>query len=579
MGLSRFATRVSARPGSRVPWASLAISFIITGTLLRLLAYFSQGQLYLDDASLALNIASRSFADLTKPLDYEQVASIPFLWAERLVTRIAGTNEYALRAIPLFTGIAVLVLLWKVGRRALGEEGAALATWLGAFSALLMGYTTAVKQYSTDALVTLVLVWLVLDVLRAGDTRAAWWRLAAGGAAALWVSHPAVFVLAGAALALPASPAVRAVPTWRRRYVLTSIAWAGAFALIYFLVYQAGEGDAYLRGFWEPTFLSPGAPDFVGRARSAVRAVLEAPVVGPGSALQVRARVLGGLAGAAFLSGLVSIFRARGASLALLGAGPYVAVVGAAMIGKYPLTDRLLLFAAPLLFLIYASAVGWAGGMLFPRARGPALAAVLALLTFWRYPGLVDQGLHPPRHRETKTPVRATEARAPHAPVYLLTPEFECVCSVWAFYTTDWSAPDTARLSWFARTTPATLDSSAPARSFGSARRPDLIGAAARLQYGHGGRWWPPEPDAGWVQRESERIRRAANPVAWVWATERYPEAAIVHLLHGIRQQGGRLIFASRVLGATAWEVEFVVRGRAAKLTQSPESRTPSASH
>jgi hypothetical protein len=416
-------------------------------------------------------------------------------------------------------------------------------------------------------------VWLVLDVLRAGDTRAAWWRLAVGGATALWISHPAIFVLAGAALALPASPAVRTVPTWRRRYALTTLTWAGAFALIYVLVYQAGERDAYLRGFWEPTFLSPGAPDFLGRARSAVRATLEAPLLSPGGTPQVRALVLGGLASAAFLAGLLSIFRARGASLALLTAGPYVALLGAAMIGRYPVTDRLLLFAAPLLFLIYASALSWAAEALPARARGPGLAAALALLTLWRYPGLVDQGLHPQRQRATKTLLRAIEARAPIAPVYLLTPEFECVCSVWAFYTTDWSAPDTARLRWFARTTRATLDSSAPARSFDDGRRPDLIGAAARLQYGHGGRWWPPAPDAGWVERESERIRRGAHPVAWLWATERYPEAAIAYLLHGVRRRGGRLSFASRVPGASVWEIEFAPRAEA--ITRPLEARTP----
>ena len=284
------------------------------------------------------------------------------------------------------------------------------------------------------------------------------------------------------------------------------------------------------------------------RARGAARAILEAPLVRAVGPPPIPRLVFSALTGATFLAGLVSVFRTRGASLALLLAGTYVAVLGAAMIGKYPLTDRLLLFAAPLLFLVYASALGWAARAVPPRARGPAVAAVLGLLTLWLYPGAMEQASHPPRRRETKTLVREIAARTPDAPVYLLTPGFECVCSVWVFYTTDWSAPDTARLRWFA-------GSGAGAAPAGP--RQDLIGAAARLQYGHGGRWSPPEPDAHWVQSESERIRRVANPVAWLWATEKYPEAAIAHLLHGIRQRGGRLIFAGRVAGASAWEVEF----------------------
>src|SRR4029077_4856182 len=132
------------------------------------------------------------------------------------------------------------------------------ASCLGAFSSLLISYTTAVKQYCTDALVTLLLLWLVLEVLRAGGTRAAWWRLTVGGAAALWLSLPAVFVLVGAALALPASRAVRAVAAWPRRCALTVIVWAGAFVLIYALAYHTMEKNAYLQEFWEPTFLTPG---------------------------------------------------------------------------------------------------------------------------------------------------------------------------------------------------------------------------------------------------------------------------------------------------------------------------------
>ena len=556
----------SARLGPRTAWASVATSFIIVGAGLRLLGLISQGQLYVDDARLAINIASRSFGDLTRPLDYGQIAPIPFLWVERLMTRVGGVNEYALRAVPLLAGIAVLVLLWRVGRRAFGEQPAAIATCLAAVSTFLMSYASAVKQYSSDALVTLLLVWLVLEVLGAGDNSAPWGRLTIGGAVALWISHPAVFVLAGAACALPLSASVRAVPNWWRHYALTILAWISVFAVTYFLFYQTVERDASLKEFWEPAFLSPGVPDFIPRAWRAGRAILVPPLVWPRGSLLGTPLVLVGLTSLAFLAGLVSIFRAQGPSLAVLCAGPYVAVLGAAMIGTYPPADRFLLFAAPLLLFIYASALCWAAEAFPPRARGLALAAVLVLLTLWRYPAAVEQALHPERRRETRTLLRAVEARAPDAPVYLLTPGVGCVCSVWAFYSTDWNHPDTARLRWFARMTLSTVESGsaqgtapagADAPSFRDVRHQVLVGASPHIRYVRGGIARPPEPDPGWVERESDRIRRAANPVAWLWATESFPQNAIADLLHGIRQRGGRLIFAGRVLGATAWEVEF----------------------
>jgi hypothetical protein len=306
-----------------------------------------QGALYIDDARLALNVATRSFGALTGPLDLGQAAPIPFLWAEKLATLIGGISDNTLRVVPLLASMAVLVLLWKVGRRAFRDQPAVLATCLGAFSAFLISYAGAAKQYSSDALVTLLLVWLVLDVLQSSDDRAAWWRLVAGGVAALWCSHPAVFVLAGAALALPASAAVRAVLGWRRRYALTTIAWGAMFALTYVLILRGGTSDSYLRGFWESTFLAPGAPGFIGRASRAARATLVPPLVWPGGALLGTPLVLGGLTTLAFLTGLVSIVRRHGPSLALLCAGPYVAVFGAALIGMYPPAITML-FAAPL---------------------------------------------------------------------------------------------------------------------------------------------------------------------------------------------------------------------------------------
>jgi hypothetical protein len=548
----------------RTAWASVATSLIVVGAGLRLLGLFSRGQLYIDDAHLALNIASRSLGDLTRPLDLGQAAPIPFLWLEKLMTQIGGVNEYALRALPLLASVAVLVLLWRVGRRAVGESAAVLATCLGAFSTFLISYANAVKQYSSDALVTLLVVWLVLDVWRAGHDRAAWRRLTVGGAAALWMSHPAVFVLAGATLALPARAGAHAGPTWWRRYALTITVWVSIFAAIYFPVYQAGEGNAFLNAVWDWTFLSPGAPDFGGRAWRAVRAML-VPPLWPGGTLLGTPLVLGGMTSLAFVAGLVAIYRSHGPSLVLLCAGPYIAVLGAAMIGRYPPADRFLLFAAPLLFFIYGSALWGAATAFPPPTRTPAVAAAMVLLTLWTYPTALEEGLHPQRRRETKALLRTVEARAPNAPVYLFTPRVSCVCSVWAFYTTDWNAPDTVRLRQFVGTwtgavgTGSAAGGATPASaetiSLEGRRHQELIGAGARIPYVPIAR--SPEPDPAWVDAESDRIRRAANPVAWLWVTELYPESTIAALLRGIRKRGGRLIFAGRVLGATAWEVEF----------------------
>jgi hypothetical protein len=121
-----------------------------------------------------------------------------------------------------------------------------------------------------------------------------------------------------------------------------------------------------------------------------------------------------------------------------------------------------------------------------------------------------------------------------------------------AVASTDWNAPDTVRLRKF-----SPLWTDAEQMTFTVGRRQELIGIGARIQYARGGMARSLAPDSAWVASESERIKRAAHPLVWLWATEIYPENAIAALLHGIRVRGGRLIFASRVQGGTAWEIEF----------------------
>jgi hypothetical protein len=211
----------------------LGWSIVVLGTAARVRLYAANRSLWTDEACLAVNLASRSFSGLCRPLDHNQGAPLLFLWAERFAVQMLGGRESALRLIPLLSGIATLVLFLQFARRHLTTAAGLIALATLAFAKDLLRYSAEVKQYSTDATVALVLLWLAARVLNAtdgdrhelqregrafrGHRARALIAFTGVSALAVWLSHPAVFVVAasGAALFLVAFPAATALPHHR----------------------------------------------------------------------------------------------------------------------------------------------------------------------------------------------------------------------------------------------------------------------------------------------------------------------------------------------------------------------------
>ena len=107
------------------------------GIAIRLWHLLANRSLYIDEARLALNIGSRSFSQLATPLDLEQIAPVPFLWAVKGTTLLFGMGEVALRLVPFLAGVALLPVLWETFRRVAKRNVALLALLLAAAAAVL----------------------------------------------------------------------------------------------------------------------------------------------------------------------------------------------------------------------------------------------------------------------------------------------------------------------------------------------------------------------------------------------------------------------------------------------------------
>ncbi|MFZ2096372.1 MAG: hypothetical protein WAV05_07010, partial [Anaerolineales bacterium] len=180
----------------------LIVGLSLLGIILRLYFYIINRSLWLDEASLALNIVNRSFPDLLKPLDYYQGASLGFLFVQKIIGSLLGYKDYVLRFIPLIAGLVSIFLMFVVSKKIGRQISPYICLGLFVLSPRLIYYSSELKQYSTDVLATLLLLILVPDCLDDEVKPRTLVTLGITGCLCLWFSHPSLFIYLGILLTL-----------------------------------------------------------------------------------------------------------------------------------------------------------------------------------------------------------------------------------------------------------------------------------------------------------------------------------------------------------------------------------------
>ena len=375
---------------------NVAWAIVAAGVLLRGAQYLAHGALFVDEAALALNIVNRSMAGLLQPLDYDQGAPIGFLLVERLAVLAFGNNEFSLRLFPFLAGVGSMFLFREVARRILSPKIAAIALAFFAASDYLIYYSAQVKQYSTDVALTLLVLVMALRFIAGESTVRRVLAIGLAGVLAVWLSHPAIFVLSGAGVTLALRAAMR--KEWRRFWHV-SIAgslWLISFGASYLVSLRGLSGNANLQEYWEREggFI-PLHPLSRSTAKWLGSALLQFFVEPMPMEYPIVASVLL-LSGCAFLC-----FKKRTDFFLLLL--PMVFAVFASSQHRYPLASRLLLFAVPLAVVLIA-----AGAELFTEIKGRYLGVVgyaLAVLLLFNPVVSASYSLVHPRVRENIRPI------------------------------------------------------------------------------------------------------------------------------------------------------------------------------
>ncbi|HZP64086.1 MAG TPA: glycosyltransferase family 39 protein [Terriglobales bacterium] len=472
-------------------WAiRVAIALIVFGVVLRLFGYFADRGFWRDEIAIALNVRFSSFIGLLRPLEYEQTMPIPLLLAVKSLVGVFGPSEYVFRLLFLAGGCTFLVLLWCVFVRLFGWRIALISVALAAIFRPLIYYSSELKQYGFDALITLATLWFGWQAISTPERRGRWRLFVLWGAIALCLAQPVVFVIAALGLAAMVDSKFRQ-PGWKTRWITGVAVWVAVFAILYFVSYRAVSHSPYMRQFWGSSFLDPGSPNFPERAVNSAYVLLGAAAFD-----HLRAAVLALLFGI----GLYGIFARHGSAGLMIAAGPYVLVLAAAALKQYPIADRLLLFLAPLLFWIYASAAVTVSAWLPHKFRTATALAIPFALFLPTAAGSVGYAVNFPQRESTRDAYAYIKTRDPGGAVYIALANH----IQWAYYAADWSHPELVKRQidtiWYRN----------PRAEMPVVDRLQIVGTLPPRASLH--------EDETWAKKEADRIYANGAKSVWLFA-------------------------------------------------------------
>jgi hypothetical protein len=376
---------------------SIAFTLIgIIGSFLRLYFYFVNRSLWLDEAWLSLNIVNRSFLGLFNPLDYSQAAPIGFLLIQKTVVSFFGVWDYTLRLLPLLAGLASIPLMVSVSRKF--GKGLAVFISLGLFaiSTQLIYYSSEVKQYSSDILIALVLLYLFPKCLEENKETRALMMMGIAGVLAIWFSQPALFVFMSIFITLGLVFIIRKDSHHFLWLIGIGGFWGISIMADYLISLRYLAANNILLQFWSGSFAPLPPWSSIDWYMNALTGFLKDPLNLPATAITVGLLIIGILSFA---------FRKWQYMLVLIL--PFLLTLIASALKKYPFSERLLLFLVPLFLLLLAEGIERVRVVLM-RVNLPTawIASAFLVVYFFNIPLITAyKNVHNPPMKEDIKPV------------------------------------------------------------------------------------------------------------------------------------------------------------------------------
>lgn len=338
----RLQASLSEKRLQRVAW------FLVSaGIIYRIILWWQNRGLFIDEANLARNIYERSFIGLLKPLSHEQFAPPVFLWITKLNTCLFGFDEKVLRLFPLLSGIFSLILFYKIAKQFISYKSLWYPLVLFATGALYLRYSTEFKQYMPDSMVSLILIYLAMKVDAARLPVLKFcliWILL--GTIAIWTSMPSVFILTAVGVYYFVQLMLSDKKSRITALLFIGLIWLVQFAVYFFLILKNQMNSSYLQACHSWYFLDafPKSIDqFSSHNWQVIRGLAE--VTGGKLGVSITLNLL------FTLLGYIYIFKTKNYKGILLIV-PGILVLTASLMKSYSLAERLMLFCIPCWLLI-----------------------------------------------------------------------------------------------------------------------------------------------------------------------------------------------------------------------------------
>jgi hypothetical protein len=329
--------------------ALYAVTFF--GITLALIQYFYNRSLWLDEASLAINILDRSFLRLLHPLSYIQVAPVGFLFAEKFFVIILGPNEYALRLFPLLSYLGTIPVYYLALKNLTRDITlTALCTATLSLSYSMIYYASEVKQYAVDVLIASL--FLLIASSKQHGRISQFVILMVFGSIAIWFSHISVILLIVIGIYLFwKAYSDRRSPALYSSLGLTLL----SFSTYYLLFIHEHPSTQFMQEYWRNAFMPfPGdITAFVEFLHHSVKGIF-VHVFTLDKYWPYGAGVM--LAGIFFL-----VYRKRYSVLYLCLAPLFVHLL-LSLLHLYPFAGRLLLYLLPGMIVLFISGIYYAFG-------------------------------------------------------------------------------------------------------------------------------------------------------------------------------------------------------------------------